>query len=310
MGVMPQLSANFPLLPPISATGITAVSPSSVFSASSSNAPIAVTKALSQAANSGLQIAVPAGMFLGEGLVPLPEKLVQRIINLEFVEMSELMPESWLAAEGGDVDVSGQTKVVSLFPRRRRAPVTDIMVWVQCFAAMVGVLSTKHPDKVPEFMAYLSLIVKCSRDYEGYGWVLYDRAFRRQVAVTKDLHWSKLNPTLHSLCMVGKAVRTSFALCVSAITILRSSVQTCGRECFLPGNLISSGLHQLHSIPLQGPYKGQYHLATPWDTPLPSRHKFAGYSTSQKALGALSLHASSHMYASFAKGLMRKWSVG
>ena len=39
------------------------------------------------------------------------------------------------------------------------------------------------PDKVPEFMAYQALIVKCSRDYEGVGWALYDRAFRRQVAV-------------------------------------------------------------------------------------------------------------------------------
>jgi len=47
---------------------------------------------------------------------------------------------------------------------------------------MGGVLSTKYPNKVPEFMAYLELIVKCSRDYEGFGWVLNDRAFRRQVA--------------------------------------------------------------------------------------------------------------------------------
>ena len=65
-------------------------------------------------------------------------------------------------------------------------------------------------------MAYQSLIVKCSRNYEGCGWVLYDRAFRRQVAVTKDLHWSKLNPTLHSLCMAGKARKNKFcAVCLS-----------------------------------------------------------------------------------------------
>ena len=53
---------------------------------------------------------------------------------------------------------------------------------------MVGALSTKYPDKVPEFMAYKALIVKCSQDYEGFGCVLYDRAFRRQVAVmvTRD----------------------------------------------------------------------------------------------------------------------------
>jgi len=215
MGVMPQLSAKFPLLPSIPATGNT-ILPNTAHSATGSIAPSVGSMAHSQAVSSGTQVVVPAGMFLGEGLVPLPAKLVQRIICLEFVEMAELLPESWLAAESSDAEVSGHAKVVSIFPKRRRAPVTDVLVWVQCFSAMVGVLSTKYPDKVPEFMAYQALIVKCSRDYEGFGWVLYDRAFRRQVAVTRDLNWSKLNPTLHSLCMAGKARKNKFcALCLS-----------------------------------------------------------------------------------------------
>ena len=50
--------------------------------------------------------------------------------------------------------------------------IVDVLVCVQTFAAMVGVLSTKYPS---EFMAYQSLIVKCSRDYDC----------GRQVAVTK-----------------------------------------------------------------------------------------------------------------------------
>ena len=53
---------------------------------------------------------------------------------------------------------------------------------------MVGALSTRYPDNVPEFMAYQALIVKCSRDCDGWGWVMYNKAFRRQVAVTKDLN--------------------------------------------------------------------------------------------------------------------------
>ena len=130
--------------------------------------------------------------------------------------MYELLPESWLVAEGSDIEGGGQEKLLALFPKRRRALVTDVLVWVQCFSAMVGALSTTYPDKVPEFMAYQALIVKCSRDYEGLGWVMYDRAFHRQVAVTKDLNWSKLNPTLHSLCLAGKARRNKFcSFCLS-----------------------------------------------------------------------------------------------
>ena len=100
---------------------------------------------------------MPAGMFPRESLVPLAAKLVQRVVNLEFVEMYELLSESWLGAEesyieGGDIEGGGQEKLLALFPKRRRASVTDVLVWVQCFSAMVGVLSTVYPDKVPEFM--------------------------------------------------------------------------------------------------------------------------------------------------------------
>ena len=95
---------------------------------------------------------MPAEMFPGESLVPLAAKLVQRVVNLEFVEMYELLSESWLGAEGSDIEGGGQEKLLALFPKRCRAPVTDVLVWVQCFSAMVGVLSTVYPDKVPEFM--------------------------------------------------------------------------------------------------------------------------------------------------------------
>ena len=42
---------------------------------------------------------VPAGAFMAEGLLPVPEKLAQKIIRLEFVEMRELMPEMWWREE-------------------------------------------------------------------------------------------------------------------------------------------------------------------------------------------------------------------
>lgn len=33
----------------------------------------------------------------------------------------------------------------------------------------------------------------------------YDTAFQRQVALSKDLHWGKINPTLYSICFAGHA---------------------------------------------------------------------------------------------------------
>ena len=42
---------------------------------------------------------VPAGAFMAEKLLPVPEKLAQKILRLEFVEMRELMPEMWWREE-------------------------------------------------------------------------------------------------------------------------------------------------------------------------------------------------------------------
>ena len=153
---------------------------------------------------------VPAGSYMGEGLLPIPERLTKKILQLEFVEMRELMPETWLR------DEEESTRNTLSLPRRRTAPVTDILQWLQCFAGMVGVLSQKYPHMVPELMAYQAMIVKCSRDFEGLAWAQYDRAYRRQAAQTKDLRWSRLNPTLFSLCFAGKARRNiACAHCLS-----------------------------------------------------------------------------------------------
>ena len=124
---------------------------------------------------------VPAGSYLGEGLLPVPDKLVQKIVKLEFVEMRDLMPESWMREE------EEASKPILTMPRRRLAPVTDILLWLQCYAALVGVLSRAYPTMVPEFMSYQALIIKCARDFQGPAWAQYDRAFRRQVAQTKEL---------------------------------------------------------------------------------------------------------------------------
>ena len=150
------------------------------------------------------------GSYVGEGLLPVPEKLAQKIIYLEFVEMRDLMPETWMMEEE-------DTKKTTLsLPRRRSAPVTDILQWLQCFAALVGVLSRAYPTMVPEFMSYQATIIKCARDFHGPAWAQYDRAYRRQVAQTKDLRWSRLNPTFYSLCFAGKAKR--LVMCASCLS--------------------------------------------------------------------------------------------
>ena len=75
------------------------------------------------------------GMVVGEGLLPLPSKLTRKILNLEFVEMRDLMPETWMREED-------EGRNVLALPKRRSPPITDVLQWLQCFSGMVGVLSS------------------------------------------------------------------------------------------------------------------------------------------------------------------------
>ena len=141
------------------------------------------------------------GLMPGSGYDPaaaLPPKLVKRILNLEFVEMVELLPDSW--PDDNALTEQGQP------PRRaRRPPVTDILVWLECFGRLASVLCTKFPDKAAELWAYQTSIVRASRNFEGTAWVAYDRQYRREALARHDLNWSACNARLYNEAFTGRA---------------------------------------------------------------------------------------------------------
>ena len=66
-------------------------------------------------------------------------------------------------------------------------------------------MSTPHPQAVPELLAYLIFVLRASQDFGGIAWVTYDAAFRRQAFITGNRQWSKVNPSLYSICFSGVA---------------------------------------------------------------------------------------------------------
>ena len=97
----------------------------------------------------------------------IPECLTKKILQLEFVEMRELMLETWLR------DEEESTRNTLLLLRRRTAPVTDILQWLQCFAGMVGILSQKYPHMVPELMAYQAISSSVAATLKSLAWAQY-----------------------------------------------------------------------------------------------------------------------------------------
>lgn len=140
------------------------------------------------------------GIQVGEGMAPVPKKLAEKIWKWEFVEMSEMVAESW--SQKLDEPSAGLVAV-----NRRRRPVTELIPWVQCFATYISVMSRRFPESVPELLAYMTGIIRASREY-GPAWTQYHSAFRRQAVSTGNRIWSRINPSLYAVCFTGRAQGT------------------------------------------------------------------------------------------------------
>ena len=156
------------------------------------------------------------GVYIGEGMTAVPKRLAEKIWRWEFVDMGELLPDGW--AQGKSEEGAGS----SLALTRMKRQVTDVNTWVQCFAVYTSVHSRKHPEVVPELLAYMVSIMKAGSKYAGLAWVLYDSAYRRQAASTENRKWSSVNPSLYSVCFTGKALSgPRCSLCASAEHVVR-----------------------------------------------------------------------------------------
>ena len=67
-----------------------------------------------------------SGVYVGEGLPPIPQKLVDKIRHREYVEMAVMCPEFWPLGKG-------EEKKSKMSPARRPKQKTDFHTWLQCF---------------------------------------------------------------------------------------------------------------------------------------------------------------------------------
>lgn len=131
------------------------------------------------------------------GFSSVPPKLIKKILAKEYVDMYELLPETWqLEAEGSCCH--------SKRPRRSLI-VTDISIWTECFATMAAILASAFPEKAPQFFAYLRTITKASRTFEGSAWASYDMTYRRQAANRGSLDWGIVDAALYNEAFAGRA---------------------------------------------------------------------------------------------------------
>ena len=138
-------------------------------------------------------------VFIGQGLPPVPKKLASKIESGEFVDMSELLPDRLGCSRTlTPEDKSGGTK------SKKRA-VANILEWIKCFSVYIAIIAQKNPDRVPDLLGYQSLIIDASIQYDGDGWVGYDRWFRLNAAANSNKTWATLDATLWNRAFTGYA---------------------------------------------------------------------------------------------------------
>lgn len=138
---------------------------------------------------------------IGEGLSPVPAKLVAKILRGEFVDMAELLRDNieMDRRRGHTEDGQGGPKS----PRQRRE-VPYLLSWIQCFGVYICVVASKHPERVSQLLAYQTMLVREARRCGGSGWMGYDRMFRLQAASGEQVDWSQLNSSLYATTFLAQ----------------------------------------------------------------------------------------------------------
>ena len=122
--------------------------------------PTAVSRERSGAKKSNHSTGNPSVSTFGEGLPPVPTKLIKTIQEGEFIDVGELAIDRL-----GLPFLDDSTKPT----HSRRRPVTSIVEWTQCFSNYSAVLAQGQPERVSDLLGYQHLILEAHLEYEGNG---------------------------------------------------------------------------------------------------------------------------------------------
>jgi len=106
----------------------------------------------------------------------VPGPIKQKIINGEFVELASLLPDSGLEGEATAGFTVSSAGTISMTPPRIKH-ITSIEQWTDAFVTFMAILGTRHPNRAPELLKYMTIIRDAARKFPGMGWREYDIQF-------------------------------------------------------------------------------------------------------------------------------------
>ena len=141
---------------------------------------------------------------MGDGLPPVPARVVEKILSGQFVDIAELLRDNLEVERRCNTTESASAGPVPTTSRPARREVPDLLSWVQCFGMFASVMASKYPEKVTQLLAYQTIIIREARRCGGGGWQGYDRMFRQQAVSSPGVDWSQLNSSLFAVTFLAQ----------------------------------------------------------------------------------------------------------
>ena len=141
-------------------------------------------------------------VWLGEGLGSIPKRVHDRILRWEYVDLADFLIRSSLDWSSSELETE---KLVVLpgfeVSQTRKKPVSNIVMWVQCFARYAAAMAKHFPNCTPGFMSHMLTVMKAFREVEEPAWRLYDETYREKMASTGNRAWTGMDVALYQeLC--------------------------------------------------------------------------------------------------------------
>ena len=151
----------------------------------------------------------PSPFIVGPGYAPISAKIVNAIVSGKYINLGDLLPENALVVDDfsePQLLLDGRL-VLTGSARKPRKEITDILSWVEAFTVFSVIVCSYFPNRWRDLSSYKLLILRTYRQFAGYAWCDYDKAFRQHAAATRLLDWSELNVQLFNFHTAGSAYR-------------------------------------------------------------------------------------------------------
>ena len=176
------------------------------------------------------------------GLPTIPNKLAQKIWNLEFVEMEEFLPSN-KTIQAMENPISMQEGIMGALqqlqqPNKR---VVDILTWVRCFSLYIAVMAARHHDLVAPMTSHMHTVMRLQAMYGGMSWIQYDWQARREMNAEGAESWQKRDPWQLLSCLPGTITKAD---CFAINSDAPGPVQVAKQQRGLGGTYTSSNKGQ------------------------------------------------------------------